>query len=238
MADEVERSAGRTRPPATGATSTSSRELYRYEMQDFIDRNIDSPFDLLTPEPGPAGGASAASAGSRRRSRSTCEDPRTQRVFSFQSMYAGLSPYDALAHLRGHRLHGLGRRRLLPDGRHARGAAGAGRRRGEARRRAPLRHDGDPRASRATAAPSAVQTADGERIAADVVVLNPDLPVAYRDLLAGVDAARGRADVLARPASCCWPARPQAYSQDRAPQHPLRPVVAGRRSTSSSTGSG
>jgi phytoene desaturase len=29
----------------------------------------------------------------------------------------------------------------------------------------------------------AVHTADGERIAADVVVLNPDLPVAYRDLL-------------------------------------------------------
>jgi phytoene desaturase len=28
-----------------------------------------------------------------------------------------------------------------------------------------------------------VVTADGERIAADVVVLNPDLPVAYRDLL-------------------------------------------------------
>jgi phytoene desaturase len=29
----------------------------------------------------------------------------------------------------------------------------------------------------------AVHTADGERIAADVIVLNPDLPVAYRDLL-------------------------------------------------------
>ncbi|MFZ0324823.1 MAG: FAD-dependent oxidoreductase, partial [Actinomycetes bacterium] len=29
----------------------------------------------------------------------------------------------------------------------------------------------------------AVHTTDGERIAADVVVLNPDLPVAYRDLL-------------------------------------------------------
>jgi len=29
----------------------------------------------------------------------------------------------------------------------------------------------------------AVRTADGERVAADVVVLNPDLPVAYRDLL-------------------------------------------------------
>jgi phytoene desaturase len=29
----------------------------------------------------------------------------------------------------------------------------------------------------------AVRTSDGERLAADVVVLNPDLPVAYRDLL-------------------------------------------------------
>jgi phytoene desaturase len=44
----------------------------------------------------------------------------------------------------------------------------------------------ETRGGRATA----VRTADGERIAADVVILNPDLPVAYRSLLP--DARRPR----------------------------------------------
>jgi len=37
-----------------------------------------------------------------------------------------------------------------------------------------------------------VRTADGEFIAADVVVLNPDLPIAYRDLLPVTPARIGR----------------------------------------------
>jgi phytoene desaturase len=37
---------------------------------------------------------------------------------------------------------------------------------------------------------TAVLTTDGERIPADVVVLNPDLPAAYRDLLPGTPAPR------------------------------------------------
>jgi phytoene desaturase len=37
---------------------------------------------------------------------------------------------------------------------------------------------------------TAVVTSDGERIPADVVVLNPDLPAAYRDLLPGVPVPR------------------------------------------------
>ena len=57
-------------------------------------------------------------------------------------------------HLRGHRLHGLGRRRVLPQGRHARRAARAGRRGREARRRDPLRHDGYARRAPSAAGPS------------------------------------------------------------------------------------
>jgi len=70
--------------------------LYRYQMRDFIDRNIDSPLALLTPNL-----ARLAAVGAFRRLApkvaSYLRDPRTQRIFSFQSMYAGLSPYDALA---------------------------------------------------------------------------------------------------------------------------------------------
>ena len=66
-------------------------KLYTYEMTDFIDRNIDSPFDLLTPNLARL----AAIGGFRRlapRVREFLRDPRTERVFSFQAMYAGLSP--------------------------------------------------------------------------------------------------------------------------------------------------
>ena len=85
---------------------------------------------------GPARGDRRLPPAGAEGRRSTCTDPRTQRVFSFQAMYAGLSPYDALAIYAVIALHGLGGRRVLPARRHARGAAGAGRRGREARRRA------------------------------------------------------------------------------------------------------
>ncbi|MFZ0324561.1 MAG: phytoene desaturase family protein, partial [Actinomycetes bacterium] len=70
--------------------------LYRYEMNDFIDRNIDSPLDLLTPNL-----ARLAAIGAFRRMtpkvRQYLKDPRLERVLSFQAMYAGLSPHDAMA---------------------------------------------------------------------------------------------------------------------------------------------
>ena len=84
------------RPRATAATSTSSSKLYQYEMNDFIDRNIDSPLDLLTPDLAKL----VALGGFRRlapKVRQYLKDPRTERIYSFQAMYAGVSPYDALA---------------------------------------------------------------------------------------------------------------------------------------------
>ena len=71
-------------------------KLYRYEMNDFIDRNIDSPLDLITPDLARL----VAIGGFRKlapKVRQYMTDPRTERIFSFQAMYAGLSPYDALA---------------------------------------------------------------------------------------------------------------------------------------------
>jgi len=102
-------------------------KLYKYEMNDFIDRNIDTPFNLLTPNLARL----VALGGFRRLAPKVSQflkDPRTQKVYSFQAMYAGVSPQQALAIY-------------------------------------------------------AVVTNNGERIECDVVVLNPDLPVAWRDLL-------------------------------------------------------
>src|SRR6266508_1084111 len=65
-------------------------------MNDFSDRNIDSPVSLLTPNLARL----IAMGGFRRLSSkigSYLRDPRTQRVFSFQAMYAGVSPFQALA---------------------------------------------------------------------------------------------------------------------------------------------
>ncbi len=156
-------------------------QLYRYEMTDFIDRNIDSPFDLLTPNLARL----VAIGGFRKlapRVREFLRDPRTERVFSFQAMYAGLSPYDALAIYAVIAYMDSVAGVFFPKGgMHAvpQSMAAAAEKHG-----VEFRYDTEvtrveTRGQRAVA----VHTADGERIEADVVVLNPDLPVAYRDLL-------------------------------------------------------
>ncbi len=155
--------------------------LYRYEMRDFIDRNIDSPLDLITPDL-----AKLVAIGGFRKLAPKVEqflqDPRTQRVYSFQAMYAGLSPYDALAiYAVIAYMDSVAGVYFPKGGMHAvpQAMAAAAEKHGVNFRynteviRVDL--DGD----RATG----VITADGERIPADAVVLNPDLPVAYRDLL-------------------------------------------------------
>lgn len=156
-------------------------ELYRLEMADFIDRNIDTPLDLLTPNL-----ARLAAIGGFRRLGPKVEqylkDPRTQRIFSFQAMYAGMSPHEALALYAVIAYMDSVAGVFFPKGgMHAVpvAMAGAAEKHGVQFRYGTtvsrVEHDG----RRA----SAVITNDGERIPADVVVLNPDLPVAYRDLL-------------------------------------------------------
>ena len=57
-------------------------KLYKYEMNDFIDKNIDTPFDLLTPNLARL----IAIGGFRRLAPKVAQflkDPRTQRIYSF-----------------------------------------------------------------------------------------------------------------------------------------------------------
>ncbi len=156
-------------------------ELYRVEMAAFVDRNIDSLGDLLTQRLARL----VAMGGFRRMAPKIAQfldDPRTQRVFSFQAMYAGMSPQQALAIYSIIAYMDTVAGVCFPTGGihavPAAMAAAAGKHGVQFRYGttvARVEHDG----SRA----SAVITDDGERIPADVVVLNPDLPVAYRDLL-------------------------------------------------------
>jgi phytoene desaturase len=158
-----------------------ARRLWDLQRHDFIDRNLDTPVDLLN-----LNLLRLLATGGFRRLQTKIDqyfrDPRTRRIFSFQAMYAGLAPHDALAlyaviayldSVAGV-FHPRGGMHAVP-----RALAGAADKHGVQFRYDTTVTRVEVTGGRATA----VITADGDRIPADVVVLNPDLPVAYRNLL-------------------------------------------------------
>lgn len=156
-------------------------KLFDIEMPHFVGRNLDSPTDLV----GPA--LLQLLRLSPLRSLASVigkyvQDDRLRRMFSFQAMYAGLAPADALAIYAVITYFDCVSGVYFPEGgMHAvpRAMADVASHHGvDIRYSTPARRielTGD----RATA----VITADGERIPADVVVLNADPPAAYPALL-------------------------------------------------------
>ncbi len=158
-------------------------KLYKYEMKDFIDRNIDSPLNLLTPNLARL----IALGGFRKLSPKVnqfLKDPRTQKVYSFQAMYAGVSPQQALAIYAVIAYMDSVNGVFFPKGgMHAvpRAMAAAAQKHG-----VTFKYNSTVTAiEKSNGRATAVITESGERITCDVVVLNPDLPVAWRDLLGG-----------------------------------------------------
>ncbi|MBQ1027424.1 phytoene desaturase family protein [Micromonospora sp. C95] len=158
-----------------------ARNLWRLERADFIERNLDAPTDLLT-----GNLLKLVATGAFRRLQTKINqffrDPRTRRIFSFQAMYAGLAPHDALAiYAVIAYLDSVAGVFFPRGGIHAvsRGLAGAAEKHGVRIRYGTAVTRVETANGRATG----VVTADGEFVPADAVVLNPDLPVAYRDLL-------------------------------------------------------
>jgi len=162
-------------------------KLYKYEMNDFIDRNIDSPLNLLTPNLARL----IALGGFRRlapKVNQYLKDPRLQKVYSFQAMYAGVSPQQALAIYAVIAYMDSVNGVFFPKGgMHAlpRALAGAGEKHGITFKYNSEVTKVDFKNGRA----QAVITSSGERIPCDVLVLNPDLPVAWRDLLGRTPAS-------------------------------------------------
>lgn len=158
-------------------------KLYRYQIRDFIDRNIDSPLDLLSLNLARL----VAVGGFRRLAPKVGQylaDPRTRRLYSFQAMYAGLSPYDALAlYAVIAYMDSVAGVYFPVGGMHAvpQAMAAVAEKHGVMIRYSTTVTRVEHSGGRAVA----VHTADGERLACDVVVLNPDLPVAHRELLGG-----------------------------------------------------
>ncbi len=181
MAEEITRVVGPAEADGYRRFVAHVGKLYRAEMKSFIDRNIDSPLSLV----GTDMARLFALGGFSRMSRLVerfLKDERTQKVFSFQALYAGVSPQQALgiyaviAYMDS--VAGVvtarGGVHSIPVGM----AAAAAKHGVEFRYGttvASVEHSG----GRATA----VLTTDGERIACDALVLNPDLPVAYSELL-------------------------------------------------------
>ncbi|MFB8027818.1 phytoene desaturase family protein [Streptomyces sp. NPDC056465] len=178
MEAEVRRFAGAAEAAGYRRMRTWLERLYQAQMHRFIDTNFDSPFQLLHPDLARL----AALGGFGRldpRIGTFLSDPRLRRVFSFQSLYAGVAPARALAAYaviaymdtvagvwfpKGG-MHALPR--AMADA-----AADAGCR---------FRWSSEVDALEQSAGRvRAVRLASGERISCDAVVLTPDLPVVHR----------------------------------------------------------
>ncbi|NKI42906.1 phytoene desaturase family protein [Streptomyces physcomitrii] len=152
--------------------------LYRAQMDRFIDANTDSPFRLLHPDLARLAALGGFGRLEERIGR-FLSDPRLRRVFSFQSLYAGVAParalaaYAVIAYM--DTVAGVwfpkGGMHALPRGM-AKAAADAG-----ARFRWSAEATG---LERSAGRVRAVRLADGERIPCDAVVLTCELPTAYR----------------------------------------------------------
>ena len=193
MTAEIERVCGGREAQAFGRFCTWLERLYDLEMPGFIDRSYDSPLELLRPI-GPA--LQLVRLGGFRRLASTVarffDDERLQRIFSFQSMYAGLAPFDALAIYAVitymDTVNGVyvpeGGMHALPVALAAAAELAGAKVRYETAAERVLLGNG-------TSGPvRGVRLAGGEVVAADAVVLNPDLPTAYRSLLPGLRPPR------------------------------------------------
>lgn len=158
-------------------------ELYQVEMPNFIERNFDSVFDLVSR---PLAAARLVRLGGfgrlERAVAKHLSDPRLLRLFTFQAMYAGLAPAQALAIYAVITYMDCISGVYFPEGgmhqvpRALAGAlTGAG---------AQLRYDSPvTRLITNAAGRLAGVVAGGEKHAVDAAVITSDLPTAYRELL-------------------------------------------------------
>ena len=193
MREEIAEKCGPAEAAAFGRFCAWLTDLYELELPHFIDRNFDSPLDMAR-SPG-ALARLLRLGGLRKLDRvvsSYFSDPRLQKLFSFQAMYAGLSPFDALAVYGVITYMDTVEGVYFPEG--GMGAIGPALAAAAAKAGATfvmsttveriLRRPGP------SGAVHGVRLSSGEVIEADAVVANPDLPVAYRTLIPTLDLPR------------------------------------------------
>jgi phytoene desaturase len=186
MTEEIRNVCGASDAKAFGKFADWLGELYRIEMPNFIDRDFNSPLDLARPIS--AGIDLLRHGGFRRLSNVVGDyfaDQRLQKLFSFQSMYAGLSPFDALAVYGVITYMDTVEGVYFPDG----GMHAVSRGLADAATKAGATFDYGVTVSRIVRERGSagrvigVKTADGEVIKCDLVIANPDVPAVYRTLL-------------------------------------------------------
>ena len=222
MAAEVRDVCGPTEAAAFHRFADWVTELYEAEMPTFIDRNLDSVWDLAWP-PGPGLRLLRLGAFGRlgKAVQRFFDDERLQRIFSFQAMYAGLAPYEALAVYAVitymDSINGV----FVPEGgvhalptalAAAAEKAGATLRYGTAVERIVLEHGTHGRVL-------GVRLASGELVRADAVVANPDVPAVYRTLLPGLEAPRTVRRGHYSPSCVVWHAGVRGPLPDGAAHH-------------------
>ena len=223
MADEIRDFAGASAALQFRRFCDWLTELYDLEMPSFIDRNFDSPLNLARPL-GPAlrlvrlGGFGKLA----KRVARYFDDERLQRIFSFQSMYAGLAPYEALAiycvitymdavngvYFPVGGIHAVPKAMAL-----AAEKAGVELRYNTVVDRVALEHGTDGRVK------GVHLEGSDEFIEADAVVCNPDLPVAYRTLLPGLRAPRVARRGAYSPSCIVWHAGVRSEPPSEAAHH-------------------
>jgi phytoene desaturase len=191
MTEEIRQFANATEAQAFGRFCDWLEKLYRVEMANFIDVNFDSVVDLI--KPWKAGMELIRLGGFGKLDKKVAsffDDQRLQQIFSFQSMYAGLAPYEALALYAVITYMDSVEGVYVPEGGMHEMAAGLARAVTDAG--VQIRYDTPVTRilRRGDGAVSGVELGNSDRLPADAVVCNPDLPVAYRTLLGGVDAPR------------------------------------------------
>lgn len=193
MAEEIRRFANNAEADAFLRFCEWLERLYKAEMSSFIDTNFDSPLDLVKPW---RAGLSLVRMGAftklDKKIGQFFKDERLQRIFSFQAMYAGLAPYEALSLYAVITYMDSVEGVYFPEG--GMHAMATGLARALEAKGVTIRYDAPVtrilRSSGSRGAVTGVEVAGSERVVADAVVCNLDLPVAYRTLLGGVDAPR------------------------------------------------
>ncbi|AQX16650.1 phytoene dehydrogenase [Tessaracoccus lapidicaptus] len=181
------------------------KRLNDVELPHFIDANFNSPLSLFR---SPRAALELVRLGGFGRLGPTVarrfDDERLHRVFSFQAMYAGLAPAQALALYAVitymDSIEGV----FFPEGgMHAvpRAMAAAATDAGvEIRYSSPV----DRVERRGDGSASGVRLADGSLVPADAVVVTADLPVAYERLLPGLPAPRVARHGKYSPSALVW----------------------------------
>lgn len=185
MVQQIEKLSGREDSLAYPKLLGDLAALYKASIPNFVQRNFFGPGDFLTPKAVNLVAKHRMLGNYARQLERYVQDPRLRMLFSFQTMYLGLSPYEAPWVYATLTYMEYGEGIWYPKGgmvEICRAVARLAEERGATiRLNTPVRSAGE----------HFVELESGERIQADAVILNADLPYAERELL---DDKPARAD--------------------------------------------